>query len=327
MNPLSTLFLFSLPCLITIFVCNSLLFLIPKLQIWDIPQARSAHSYPISKGGGIGILAGFFTGYFFWYVCHPAVELLFSQIYALSALLFLAIFSLIDDIRSQNVWLKLGVQIISSYVAMLSLSLSLPLTLFFSLICVILLNVINFMDGLNGLASLSMIISSAFLLKAHAQIAICLPLIVALLCFLPWNFPKARLFMGDVGSQSCALILCLAAGSLIISHQNQPIDIRIILLFPALLSGMIFDVFLTLCRRFFKKESLTKAHNTHLYQLAARSKLLPPAYISLLECGFVFLGGIIDLYAPLSLIVTLLLIPQIIWSFIVLHFWKISQAR
>ncbi|QCE35593.1 hypothetical protein FAI40_09785 [Acetobacteraceae bacterium] len=324
---LSTLFIQSLPYILTIGLCGIGLAFIPKLNILDIPQARSAHEFPISKGGGIAIILAFCFGFLIWRLINPALLLPFNTLYAFTGIFTLAIFSLIDDIQSQNVWLKLIVQILSSFLITESLGVSSTYTTGFTLLNVIYLNTINFMDGLNGLASGVIVISSFILAFAGAPNVLCYLLSGALLTFLPWNFPRAHIFMGDVGSQTCALILCLIANILIKNHTqfSESYHLRIIFLLPALLNGMLFDVFITLVIRSLKKDPITQAHNTHLYQLAVRSNFLSPFYVTLIQWSFAIWGGIIELFLPLSISLILLLIPQVIWGSLVAYFWRKSS--
>ena len=109
-------------------------------------------------------------------------------------------------------------------------------------------NALNFIDGLNGLAAGVALIAGSFLAgiaAAHdgffAYFASLL-LIAGLAGFLPFNFPRARIFMGDVGSQFCGFIL--AAILAVVASRFDNVELSFLIV-PMLLSGVLFDVAFT----------------------------------------------------------------------------------
>ena len=138
-------------------------------------------------------------------------------------------------------------------------------------------NAMNFIDGLNGLAGGVALIAAGFLAgiaAAHggwfAYFAALL-LVAGLAGFLPFNFPRARIFMGDVGSQFCGFILAILA---VVASRFDNVELSFLIV-PMLLSGVLFDVAFTLIRRALAGERLTEPHRGHLYQVAQRSGLPP----------------------------------------------------
>ena len=85
--------------------------------------------------------------------------------------------------------------------------------------------------------------------------------------FLPFNFPRARIFMGDVGSQFCGFMLAVLA---VVASRFEGVELSFLLV-PMLLSGVLFDVAFTLVRRWHAGERLTAPHRGHLYQVAQRT--------------------------------------------------------
>ena len=132
--------------------------------------------------------------------------------------------------------------------------------------------------------------------------------------FLPFNFPRARIFMGDVGSQFCGFILAVLA---VVASRFDGVELSFLIV-PMLLSGVLFDVAFTLARRALAGERLTEPHRGHLYQVAQRSGV-PAVAVALVHWGFAVYGGgcaILFLMAPSSakpMIPLLTLLPQFCW--------------
>ena len=181
-------------------------------------------------------------------------------------------------------------------------------------------NALNFIDGLNGLASGAVAGACLFLAgfawaqaDGFVQMA-CLVLVAGIAGFLPFNYPKARIFMGDVGSQFCGFVSAIL-GILAARFGAQTLSV---LLVPMLLFGVYFDVVFTLIRRAIAGDRVTEAHRSHLYQIAHRSGM-PAALVTLVQWGMVLWGGVCCLaFEAVSgiakpLIPLAVLLPQFIW--------------
>ena len=109
----------------------------------------------------------------------------------------------------------------------------------------------NFIDGLNGLAGGVALIAAASWRASPRRMTAGSPTPPSLLLaagiagFLPFNFPRARIFMGDVGSQFCGFMLAVLA---VVASRFQGLELSFLLV-PMLLSGVLFDVAFTLARR------------------------------------------------------------------------------
>jgi len=133
-----------------------------------------------------------------------------------------------------------------------------------------LLNLYNFMDGIDGIASIEAICiclggSLLYWLTGHAQEAV-LPMLLAATVagFLVWNFPPARIFMGDAGSGFLGIVLGLLA---LMAGWINP------LLFWGwliLLGVFVVDATFTLARRLLRGDKVYQAHRSHAYQYASR---------------------------------------------------------
>jgi UDP-GlcNAc:undecaprenyl-phosphate GlcNAc-1-phosphate transferase len=105
--------------------------------------------------------------------------------------------------------------------------------------------------------------------------------------FLPFNYPRARIFMGDVGSQFCGFIIAVL-GVLAADLSTRTLSV---LLVPLLLLGVLFDVAFTLVRRWIAGDRITQAHRSHLYQVAHRAGW-PAWLVTLIYWAMAIWGGI-----------------------------------
>jgi len=312
------------------------------------PDARKAHARPVPKGGGVGVVAAFLVGTLILYryaeFARLADPYFRGVILAATAI---ALVAFLDDIRDWSFAIKLGAQVAAAAVAVGSglvvdrLNLpglgpvalgwaGVPLTLAWVLFAT---NAVNFIDGLNGLASGVCAIACAVLAGIAAAYSgwfvyfAALLLLAGLLGFLPFNFPRARIFMGDVGSQFCGFVLAVlgvAAGRF--PSGNGGVDLSVLLV-PMLLFGVLFDVAFTLVRRLLAGDRVTQAHRSHLYQVAHRSGV-PAVAVTLVHWAFAAWGGLccalfLAATGPAKpLAVLLVLPPQLAWAA-----WVARRAR
>ena len=142
-----------------------------------------------------------------------------------------------------------------------------------------------------------------------------LALFGACLGFLPFNFPNARIFMGDVGSQFIGFMMAVLA---VAAARFDAASVSFLIV-PLLLFGLLFDAAFTLVRRALRGERIAAAHRTHLYQMAQRSGL-GVRTVAAAHWGFVlFHGGLIALFLRMSpgtkpLIVLPALAVQVAWA-------------
>ena len=274
----------------------------------DTPGSRSSHSKPTPKGGGVGIVAAFLLGMgvLYQYAVFSRIADPYFRAVMLAAL-GIAVVAYLDDVLYWPASVKLLAQVAAAMLAVgggLSLTfLRLPLFgtvqlgWFGPVITVAWIvaatNAMNFIDGLNGLASGVTAIACAVLAIIGAWMGAsfiyfaALILMAGILGFLPFNFPNARIFMGDVGSQFCGFLLAVLA---VAAGRFEAVDLSIALV-PMLLFGVLFDVAFTLLRRFMAGDRLTEAHRSHLYQLAQRSGI-SALRVTLVHWGFAAWGGL-----------------------------------
>ena len=260
-----------------------------------VPNERSLHDNPTPKGGGIAIV-------FTWYI---GISVLFfsgiierSLFFALLSGIMLAIVSLIDDIRGLKPIIRLIVQFITAIIAFNFLHGLRPLVMpdiNFNYNWVVypvaitgmvwFINLFNFMDGVDGFASLEAIIICAVFFVFTWSLATIL-LIACITGFLYWNWPKASIFMGDVGSTQLGFILVVFG---IYYHNTFEFSI---LNWVMLTSPFWFDATLTLFRRWRNGEKLSEAHRKHVYQRmvqAGSSHEQVNVYLLLINVFIIFL--------------------------------------
>jgi UDP-GlcNAc:undecaprenyl-phosphate GlcNAc-1-phosphate transferase len=309
--------------------------------VMDTPNARKAHSRPTPKGGGVGVVVAFMLGISVLYGFAEFSRLAdpyFRGVIVASAAI--AVVAFLDDLRDWPFTVKLAAQVLAALAAVGSglfvASLNLPYrgavplgwfgpaaTLAWILFAT---NAMNFIDGLNGLAAGTALVASAFLaFIAQAEggwfvYFASLLLAAGLVGFLPFNYPRARIFLGDVGSQFCGFVLAVLG---VAAARFDRVEMSFLLV-PMLLAGVLYDVAFTLVRRALAGQSLTQAHRGHLYQVAQRAgmdaRLVAAvhwafaAFGGLCALAFIAAPGALKPLAPL-----LVLAPQLAWTAIVIR--------
>lgn len=319
----------------TILLSAAIVWRMIDMGIMDTPGHRSAHTRPTPKGGGVGVLVALLI---FLPVMRVACDLpAFSP--SLAAIWLatagLGAFAWLDDIKQWPAISKLLAQFIAAFVICCGFLVSQPdFGLINAVIAFLWLvfatNAINFMDGLNGLISGTLLTAGALIAMHYSNsnpALLCSGALMAaaLSGFLPFNFPKAKIFLGDVGSQGCGIFcaaMALAPAGILHSASMEPW-----LLVPALLSGLLYDVTFTLIRRARAADSLMEAHRGHLYQLAYRGGI-PAAIIACIHWLFALWGYVAlqmsaaithDNFQTAILLVLLIIFPQITWTGLVVR--------
>ena len=240
----------------------------------DVPNERSLHSTPTPRAGGLAILIGIVVGVVIY---HPVADNLGAVMIGLALGTLVAI-SVLDDIRGTPVFLRLAVHFLSAAIvlavgfgsyALISAGarfsdVVLWLGALFFLVWMI--NLYNFMDGMDGFAG-GMAVSGfatfgclGWIVDSPSFMTLSFVIAAAAGGFLLFNFPPARIFMGDTGSS----VLGFLAGILILWADR-------LRLFPFWIGVLVFSPFIvdatvTLLRRLIAGERVWEAHKTHYYQ-------------------------------------------------------------
>ncbi len=245
-------------------------------QILDTPNDRSSHVTPTLRGGGIAV-----TGVIL--VTWPAAEaILGAPIMAQGVVLLcaaaLALLSWVDDLRSLSPAIRLAVQLLAAAIGLAALP---DGALVFQgllpeladkaatvLLWVWFINLYNFMDGVDGMTgveTLAVGLGSAGLALAGADAPVyaAIAAAAAALGFLVWNWPPARIFLGDVGSVPLGFLL----GWVLLSLAADGYWV------PALILPLYYlaDATITLARRLVRGDKVWIAHREHFYQMPVRA--------------------------------------------------------
>ncbi|MCF8056445.1 MAG: undecaprenyl/decaprenyl-phosphate alpha-N-acetylglucosaminyl 1-phosphate transferase [Desulfocapsa sp.] len=274
----------------------------------DQPNERSSHLHTTPRSGGVAIVVTFLIGMLLIYYFGDKTHI--QQIYMVSFLvssLFVALISFLDDLKTIRSVLKLAVMIIAILIAMwggilldqlfipgigyVHLGwLAYPLTLFWILG---LTNAVNFMDGLDGLiGGTAAIVALFFMIITFSQGSTFVyitsyTILAGSIGFLFFNFPPAKIFMGDVGSVFLGFVFAILA---IIATRYDHSHTSFLVM-PLLLFHVIFDTFFTFLRRCIRGENVMEAHRSHLYQLVQQMGY-SHLKVSLMQYCFCFLQGL-----------------------------------
>lgn len=270
-------------------------------HILDKPNERSLHINPTPRSGGIAILTGLLAGGALIWILHGTA----LYVWVLAALVPVTVVSYLDDRAGVPVLLRLLAHVTGAVLLVWGGSFTfqnglLPgmelswvpwLGLLAALAYVVwMINLYNFMDGMDGFAAGMAVIGFGFLAitgwqAGNLQFAqTCLVIAGGAAGFLLFNFPPARIFMGDAGSS--ALGLLAAAFSLWGARDGVfPFWVAILIFSP-----FIADASVTLARRMFRGEKIWQAHKTHYYQKLVQAgwghrKTVLIEYAIMMGCG------------------------------------------
>lgn len=251
-----------------------------KKNIIDNPNERSSHSVPTPRGGGVAVVCS--------YLLALAV-LIYSQqltvhigLTLMVAGFVIALLGFLDDHGHINSMLRLAIHFLVAIGAVISLGGFAEVTIFNGLqlgfvaniiavlFLVWLLNLYNFMDGINGIASVEAITTTAsmamlyYLLNTSLNSDLLWLLAACVFGFLLWNFPKAKIFMGD----ACSGFLGLTLGILALIALKE--NLAMFCAWIICLGVFVVDATYTLIKRVLSGYKMYDAHRSHSYQILSR---------------------------------------------------------
>ena len=234
-------------------------------QLVDEPGERRSHRVATPRGGGIAIALAFLVALVAMILREPR-EIVFLACAGFGLLLVAGI-GWVDDHRPLSPWLRLAVHAVAATglgVGFYLSGASGAVAMTTSVSALVLVNIWNFMDGIDGLAATqTVLVAAAFIFLAGNSLAIHLglALIASTLAFVPFNFPRASIFLGDVGSGALGFALALMLG---MSLDAKPLQAWPLVLLP--LSAFLLDAGLTLSTRMLRGDRWWMPHVEHAYQ-------------------------------------------------------------
>jgi len=249
------------------------IFLLRRLRVIDVPSERSSHVMQTPRGGGAAVFVGAVSAMVLGGIAGV------SESGSLKTLLvcasFFAIVGLIDDVRTLDVKPRLAAQLACAVAfvgpwffqngPMTGLGVRIVLAIAAVVWVMGFLNAFNFMDGINGISGLHAALAGvvfAFLgqyLGARIVVLCGVAIAASSLGFLPFNFPRARVFLGDIGSYFIGTWIAVSA--LIALVWRAPVEAVF-----APLAVYLADTSFTLVSRIRRGEDWRRSHHEHIYQ-------------------------------------------------------------
>lgn len=293
-----------------------------RRQLLDHPGERRSHHVATPRGGGIAIVVTVLAGTAAGAFLHPAAA---PQLAVFAAgLVMVAGIGWWDDHRPLPAVRRLLVHMLASALlaglAWQATGNALQALLLF-LVATALVNLWNFMDGINGIAS-------GYALVGALSLAVVMPMPFALIAvvvaagclgFLPFNFPRARIFMGDVGSGALGYLMAALAGlASVVTDINW-----LALLIP--LSAFIVDAGFTLSSRMLTGQRWMEPHTQHVYQRAVKAgsshTCVTGVYILLGLAGAAVMAALVPLPPLLQAGVA------VAWGALLACLWAVMRVR
>lgn len=253
-----------------------------RRRLIDVPNERSSHHVVTPRGGGLAIVLAFTITTATLGFAHDTEPTLLLALFLGGGLI--ALVSFIDDHRHLTASFRLLTHFLAAAcaVAMLYVPSSrsqeltgTPLDWLIVVVAIVLVvwlvNLYNFMDGIDGIASIEAITVSIggamvfYIADPTGQLWMTAILLSASVAgFLCWNYPPARIFMGDVGSGFLGFVFAL------FSLKAAWLGPNFLVAWAILLGVFVVDSGVALLRRLLRGERLHEAHRSHAYQYAAR---------------------------------------------------------
>jgi UDP-N-acetylmuramyl pentapeptide phosphotransferase/UDP-N-acetylglucosamine-1-phosphate transferase len=251
--------------------------------VLDHATSRSSHQHATPRGGGLSILLGFVVAVGVSCFLAPAGGLhVWAAVAAVAAL---TIVGFLDDLKGLPPLPRILVQLSAGGALGVAASPEhSPLTvvaivLGCAITMILVVNTVNFMDGINGITAITMMAWGASILWATSATDMPVGLIAGAAAlgtgaaFLPFNAPRAKLFLGDVGSYLYGAVVA-STSVVLLAEGLAPLA----LLAP--LVPYLADVIATLLRRALRGDRLSDAHREHFYQAMTVPGRLPHVWVA-----------------------------------------------
>jgi UDP-N-acetylmuramyl pentapeptide phosphotransferase/UDP-N-acetylglucosamine-1-phosphate transferase len=288
-------------CLFSILAVHFVRYAAEKRELLDVPNERSMHARPVPRLGGAAFGPIILLGTFGWLYFYGGLSL--DVMAMLIGGLAIYILGILDDVMSLGSTLRLTIQGVVAAGFLFVARDGMPSShgpanilwyIFLWVWIVGVTNAYNFMDGIDGMAGVQAVVMGVYWIfaqgdsgKAAAISGACMA--GAVIGFLYFNRPPARVFMGDAGSTLLGFLIAVfpVAQRQVTISREQCFAAALIPMMP-----FVLDTGLTLLKRLRAGENIFTAHRSHLYQrLAARTKShvkVTSAYFALAAVGAIF---------------------------------------
>jgi len=301
--------IFAIACGVTFLITPTIRYVALKLAVIDKKSVRKIHTRIVTRFGGLGIYFGFIFAMLSLFLVKFGMKGVdFTPLWAVvMASTMILILGMYDDARGADAKVKFFVQILAAFllinsgfeIKMINIPwygilnmgvFSIPVTILW---LVGITNAINLIDGLDGLAAGIVFICLMGLFCKFLLLGMVLPAFFAIalagacLGFLRYNFPPAKIFMGDTGS----MFLGFSVAALAI-WTSQKSSTAVVLLIPLLGLGIpILDTVLAFTRRVVRKQNPFTADKEHLHHLLLNKKLTEKQVVYILWAVTILLNG------------------------------------
>lgn len=303
-----------------------------KFNIFDYQDARKIHSGNISRLGGVGIAISFFVCTAVYFLITDA-SLFIEYLPIISAGLIIFVFGFIDDIVTLRAIVKLLIQIVATCLVIFSgnrftqigpWQIPSALSYIFTFCWVIgVVNAFNLIDGLDGLCgslafTTTLTLGIIYTLSGNNISVICFILAASILGFLCFNWPPAKLFMGDCGSQFLGFMLA----TLPLIPADSVIEFNKFLIIASVAAFPIFDTIAAIWRRIRDKRPIISPDKSHLHHkllnmgYTKKSSLYLVVFIQLLLCSLVIISYLLGTYKGMMVLLLTLFFVTLFFTFI-----------
>lgn len=303
-----------------------------KFNIFDYQDARKIHSGNISRLGGVGIAISFFVCTAVYFLITDA-SLFIEYLPIISAGLIIFVFGFIDDIVTLRAIVKLLIQIVATCLVIFSgnrftqigpWQIPSVLSYIFTFCWIIgVVNAFNLIDGLDGLCgslafTTTLTLGIIYTLSGNSISVICFILAASILGFLCFNWPPAKLFMGDCGSQFLGFMLA----TLPLIPADSVIEFNKFLIIASVAAFPIFDTIAAIWRRIRDKRPIMSPDKSHLHHkllnmgYTKKSSLYLVVFIQLLLCSLVVISYLLGTYKGMMILLLTLFFVTLFFTFI-----------
>ena len=303
-----------------------------KFNIFDYQDARKIHSGNISRLGGVGIAISFFVCTAVYFLITDA-SLFIEYLPIISAGLIIFVFGFIDDIVTLRAIVKLLIQIVATCLVIFSgnrftqigpWQIPSVLSYIFTFCWIIgVVNAFNLIDGLDGLCgslafTTTLTLGIIYTLSGNNISVICFILAASILGFLCFNWPPAKLFMGDCGSQFLGFMIA----TIPLIPSDNVIEFNKFLIIVSLAAFPIFDTIAAIWRRIRDKRPIMSPDKSHLHHKLLNLGYTKPGtlylvvFIQLLLCSLVIISYLLGTYKGMMVLLLTLFFVTLFFTFI-----------